>query len=61
MTIIIAILWVLPGIDKLRINEWYQTIPELWRRILTILFDLFFTPMGIVLDLIRSFGSINIK
>lgn len=58
MILALFILWILPGIDLMIRNEWYQYIPEFWRRAVTILFEIGFAPIGVVLNLFREFGKL---
>ena len=61
MIIAIILLYLLPGLYALKLKGYYAEMTPEWKALLSILFDLIFTPIGIVLDFIKQFGNINIK
>ena len=60
MTVAFIILWLIVGIDKARQSGYYLTQPKPWFiKVASNLMDLVVTPMGMVLDIIKSFDKRN--
>lgn len=57
MLVPFILLYIIAGLDLSRRNEWHSAQPKLWLQIAHIGFDIIYTPIGMILDLIKEFRN----